>query len=153
MIRKATLTGEKWPIARAVAVLLASLGLLLGLGVGPASASVQNNPGSCSLAAGVVNMNVREDPTENSVRYVSVASPVQLDITSGSRADAYLSSNGDWHVGRWLYSAPVDGDGFWNYRADFNIVNTGGSTDGIGRIFFTIKRYNSSSHCGTSVYI
>lgn len=128
-------------------------GVALALTIAAATPAVAaNNPGSCSISGGVVQFNVKEQPTENSVDYVSVASPVRLDLAPHSRVDVYLNSTGEWVTGRYLYSAPVDGDGFWNYRADFDIVSPAPST-GVGRVLIQVKKYNSSSNCFSNVYI
>ena len=111
----------------------------------PAAADAQ---ASCSLAGGgAVKMNVKETPSEGSVKYVSIASTVQLDAgAGGTEVHIYFLLGGDWADSRWIYSSPVDGDGYWNYRADFNWIPSSSAWE-IGNVWFTIKKYGSTSSC------
>ena len=117
----------------------------------PAAADGQ---GTCSLVGGLVKMNVKETPNEGSVKYVSIASPVQLDVgAGGSEVHTYYESDGAWGQGKYIYSSPVDGDGYWNYRADFNWDSQNITLFRIGYVFFNIQKYGSTNYCTDSVHI
>ena len=134
---------------RVASVVVMASAVVLGF----AAPAFADGSGTCTISGGTVRMNVRETPGEGSVKYVSVASPVQLNVgTDQSRADTYFESDGTWAQGKWLYSSPVDGDGYWNYRADFN-WEAASSLSIIERVRFGIEQYGSTSSCHTNVYI
>lgn len=133
-------------MGRFLTALLATLGLIIT--AQPAYAA--NNPGSCSLPGGVVQINVKEQPGEGDVDYISISSPVQLDVSGDrTRATSYITPDYSWPIlTDYAFSAPVDGDGFWNYRVEVD------HTDGwIQHVYVTIEKYGSSSECGTNIYI
>lgn len=133
--------------------------VLLAIGIGDASA---DGNGSCVLNGGTVNIHVNEwNNSEGSVSYISIASPVRLDdVTAADKTrarfyyEAYPYQQETLYTGtRYAYSAPVDGNGYWNYRIDvyYNAYNNPELR--IGHVHINAEKYNSSSECYDDIYI
>lgn len=142
-------------IKRSLTIAVTVLGMILGLAL-PASAT--NNPGSCTLSGGTVKMNVKEQPGEGEVDYVSLASPVRLNVGQEPEGStrAWIYSSGDYSepiLGAYAYSAPVDGDGYWNYRIDFRWRTAGEEQFQVEHVWVHPEQYGSNSQCSDNIYI
>lgn len=141
-----------------VALVVACLGIV---GFTASAAQAVANPGSCTLGThGVVTWNVNESPSEGSVTYISLKSPVRLNIgaftSSNTRYYAYKNDGASTATrGNGIfYSSPIDGDGYWNYRADPDYNATGFGYDiQIGRIYIVVNHYGTTASCASSTYI
>lgn len=140
---------------RKILVLLATLALIFG-------SAVQANAdgsGTCTISGGTVHINVKELPGNGDVKYISIASPVRLNVLGeGSditRSQLYVSPDYSQPVFpsyAGAYSSPVDGDGFFNYRIDYNYVH-GGASSLIQHARVQIEQWSNTSECFTNIYI
>jgi hypothetical protein len=114
------------------------------VGAVPASADASS---SCSGGGQSAFLKVYESPTEGDVTYVKVDTTAQADVAA-SNVDLYRGADGLTFVAtRDLSSYPIDGDGWWNYRAYFNYQ--GSAT----RVYFYVKFAGSTAYCIKSVLI
>lgn len=134
---------------KTLAILVALLAIM-SLGVGAAAA---DGSGTCSLPGGVVQLKVREAPGEGDVSYLRINSPVELTYGTPSPTHGYLFNSTGQQVNRtyYFYPAPIDGDGYWNYKAE---VGWDGFDDftRIERVWFNVMNRTGSAQCGSSVY-
>jgi hypothetical protein len=135
---------------KTIAVLVAFLAAM-GLGIGSAAA---DGSGSCTLTGGTVQLKVREYPGEGDVLYLRINSPVELTYGTPSPTHAYLFNSDGLQVNNtyYFYPAPIDGDGYWNYKATVNWDAFDEFTR-IERVWFNVMNRTGSSQCGSSVYI
>ena len=122
--------------------------------------AMADGSGFCSIPGSTVNFNVKETPSEGSVKYVSVSSAVALDTGSSSsqatRAEIFyeLPDNSVRVMPpHWAYEVVVAGDGLYNYRIDFNWDGLGLPYQQVGRVLVTVEKANSQNDCHSNVYI
>lgn len=126
-------------------VLLASVVAVLAV-IGLAVPALANGTGYCTLAGGRTNFAVYER-SENWISDVTVNSVAQL-AKAGSTWQTYTPDGALIDQGGFV-SAPIDGDGYWNYvwsRHPNSMPN-------VERVRFVAKQASNGDTCVTNVYI
>jgi hypothetical protein len=135
---------------------LATVGIiataLVGLvGISPAQAALNGN-GSCSLGSGgTAYVFVREFPAEGDLSYVDLDSSSQVDVTYSYDQPWIIGGTEVLATGH-FFASPVDGDGFWNYKDNWNWDAV--STDSqVTKVKVHVNQVGSSNTCNVTVYI
>lgn len=97
-----------------VAVLAAT-----GIGLASPAQAALNGSGSCDYGPGIARVFVREFPGEGDLSYVTLDSNHAANVSLSSDRPYYDGGNILLTTGR-FFSDPIDGDGYFNYRDNWN---------------------------------
>ncbi len=130
-----------------VVALLAAAGVMVA---GPAQA-VLNGSGYCDYGPGDAYGFVREFPQEGDLSYVVLDANHQLNVSLTTDRPYYNGGSTLITTGHFA-ADPIDGDGLWNYRDNWNWDATG-TYGQVTRVVIYVQRAGTSDHCSFTVNI
>jgi hypothetical protein len=119
-------------------------------GVMLASPAQANGSGWCDYGPGDAYGFSKEFPLEGDLSYVAVDANHQLSVTLSTDTPYYNGGNTPITTGH-FFSSPIDGDGLWNYRDNWNWDATGAYGQ-VQRIDVFVRQYNTTNSCRFSMY-
>lgn len=137
---------RKWVLAFLVAVLAAT-----GVGMASPAQAALNGSGYCDYGPGDAYGFVREFPQEGDLSYVTVDANHQLSVTLSTDTPWYDGGNTRLATGH-FFADPIDGDGLWNYRDNWNWDATS-TYSTITKVVVFARQYNSTNSCTFTMYI
>jgi hypothetical protein len=134
-----------------VIAMITTIFAVIGIGLASPAQATLGNSGSCDYGPGIARISVVEFPGEGDLSYVTVDSDDQLSVTLSTDKPYYNDGNTLITTGH-FHSAPVDGDGYWNYQDNWNWDATSAYST-ITKVVVFVRQYNSTNSCTKTVYI